>query len=425
MVEFQDFQFPRPPTHHGESSHLSLGLDFKSSFESYSSHSPTSHSPKKSDTLPFRLDTPPASDPEEEDSNHFLYFKNKKLPDLPRAAPPTPGPSPDLRAAVENRLKGAKSTEFRSTGGYKEISHLSGDQLEYPSLRRALSHSSLAPSSRLSSGSSTLREPGFSEFLDLSDDDIAEETPQNLESPSRDSSSTPTAMSPNLVAQQPQSVITLTPPYSSRPATAAAFEIARIAKRYNFDLVYVANLWPEKSRPQTLSPEQEDSSSFNSDFSAKSSAGMTGRLLAAYGLENAPSPFQISTTVHGNVLRSKGWVEYRTQEPDNDEFPRGYACAFYTGNYSKTDSVISSTSSIKSSKIDRGIVFAAYRKPRADGSIIGLGSDEAELARIHQDAETLVEMLIDIHVANRQRQPGSKSQHIGETGPMPRQRLRA
>lgn len=425
MVEFQDFQFPRPPTHHGENYSAFSSSNAKSSFESYGRRSPKSYSPQKPDAVPPRIDTPPASDPEEEDINGSLYFINKKLPALPCAAPPTPGPSPELLPTLQNRLKGAKSTEFRSQAAHRDKPRLLDDHFDYPSLKRALSHSSLTSSSRVSSGSSTLREPGFGEFMDLSDDDIAEESSQSLTCSSRAASSTPTASSPSTGAPQSQLPITLTPPYSSRPATAAAFEIARIAKRYNFDLVYVANLWPDKARPQTSSPEQEDSSSFNSDFSSRSSSGMTGRLLAAHGLENAPSPFQISANVHGNVLRSKGWVEYRNQEPTEKEFPRGYACAFYTGNYSKTDSFHSSNSSIKSSRIDRGIVFAAYRKPRSDGSMVGMGSDEVELAKIHQDAETLVEMLIDIHVANRQRQYGSRSQLVDETGPMPMHRSRA
>lgn len=424
MVEFLDFQFPRPPTHHGENYTTSSGSNAKSSFESYGRQSPKSYSPQKPVAVPPRIDTPPSSD-HEDDFNGSLPFINKKLPALPRGAPPTPGPSPELPPTLENRLRGAKSTEFRRQSENRDKPRLLDDHFDYPSLRRALSHSSITSSNRISSGSSTLREPGFQEFLNLSDDDIAEESSQSLTSSSRATSSTLTASSPLVAAAQAQLPITLTPPYSSRPATAAAFEIARIAKRYNFDLVYVANLWPEKARPQTSSPEQEDSSSFNSDLSSRSYSGMTGRLLAAHGLENAPSPFQISANVHGNVLRSKGWVEYRDQESTDKQFPRGYACAFYTGSYSKTDSFHSGTSSIKSNRIDRGIVFAAYRKPRADGSIACLSSDDVELAKIHQDAETLVEMLIDIHTANRQRQYGSKSQLVDETGPMPMPRGRA
>lgn len=245
-----------------------------------------------------------------------------------------------------------------------------------------------------------------------------------MSSSAQNTSPAPSVLAPSVASNRNHSLLTLSPPYSSRPATVAAFEAARIAKRYNFDLVYVVNLWPDKTRSSTSSLNQEQRASFDSRSSASSSAAMAGRLLAAYGLECVNSPFQISANIHGKILRSGGWIEYRNQEDCPNEFARGYACAFYTGRYSKNDSIHSNASTtVKPSLVDRGIVFAAYRKPRDDGSVLGIHSDKAELAKVYQDAEALVEMLIDIHVANKLRQPTSQPQDVDETGPMPVQRL--
>ena len=69
-------------------------------------------------------------------------------------------------------------------------------------------------------------------------------------------------------------------------------------------------------------------------------------------------------------------------------------------------------------RIDRGVVFAAYRKPREDGSL--RCSDAKELDAIKHDAEGLVEMVIDMHAAHRLRQAPLFTQQ-DDTGPMPAQ----
>lgn len=422
---FEDFQFPQPPIRNGEISPASSASNQMLSFELSGQRSPRSCSPRKTEIGPNRLDTPPASDLEDDDFRCPRYFRNKKLPELPHGALPTPGPSPELSPVLDSQLRESRSIDILNKAVYQDIHRQLHECLEQPPLRRTLSRSSL---SLLTSGgslsNSTLREPDVIDFLNLSDDDIAEISPDSPTMSSEPDHSPPSTLAPTISPRQRQSLLTLTPPYASRPATAAAFEAARIAQRYNFDLVYVVNLWPDVSGPPTVGPE-EDTASFDSDFSAKPSRGMTGRLLAAYGLHNVKSPFQISAGVHGKILRSGGWIEYRNQEARSDEFARGYACAFYTGQYSRSGSIVSSnsTSSSKVKQSDRGIVFAAYRKPRADGNMMGVGSSKSELADVHQDAEALVEMLIDIHVANRLRQPLLRSHDPDETGPMPMQPL--
>ncbi|KAJ4310508.1 hypothetical protein N0V84_010935 [Fusarium piperis] len=418
---FDVYQFPRPPTHSGETSTISTS-EPKSSIEAPSERSFRPRSLEKRDDGVSRLDTPPSSDLDDDEIRGPRHFLNKELPALPQRKPPTPDTSPELRPIPDSQLRGSKSIDFLNKAVYKDIRRQLAETLDQQSLRRSASQSSLAPStSRLSVSSSTLREPDFHEFLNLSDDDIAESGPEGLD----DLDESPTSSTaPSTIDSPRQSLLTLTPPYASKPATAAAFEARRIANRYNFDFVYVVNLWPGHARSQT-SGSDRDTASFNPVSSGKQRNTMAGRLLAAYGLESVKSPFQICPSAHGKILRTPGWTEYRPTEIRDDEFARGYACAFYTGEYSRAESDTSrhSASSARSMKTDRGIVFAAYRTPRVDGSMAGLSSSPAELASIHKDAEALVEMLIDTHDANRHRQLQHKSHHSEETGPMPKQRL--
>lgn len=129
---------------------------------------------------------------------------------------------------------------------------------------------------------------------------------------------------------------------------------------------------------------------------------MTGRLLAAYGLPSIMSPFRISTPVHQKVLRSGNWLEYRCETATIEEFSRGYSCSFYTGyipdGRDQPVELGGSEAKMKKRKCkapNRGVVFAAYRLPRPDGS--DNGSDTKELEALRRDAETLVDMLININ----------------------------
>lgn len=133
----------------------------------------------------------------------------------------------------------------------------------------------------------------------------------------------------------------------------------------------------------------------------------------------------ISPDVHTKVLRQDGWLEYRSEHARQDEFSNGYSCAFYAGvSYdgrraeNPTDpNIITLSEKRRSQQLkNRGIVFAAYRLPNPDGTT--LLSDKAQLQALHQEAETLVEMLLDIHKTNRSRHPTEKSD-TEETGPLP------
>jgi hypothetical protein len=407
IAGLNSYQFPKPP---------GLSSEPPGLIDSCSSKSLRPKPPALL-ILPHRVDTPPSSEPEED-------FDPRKIrgTEPQNAAPPTPGSSPCLSPKSGPRLRDSKL--FDSIYGDLEergVERLSG-AYEGSTESNRNSHSSHKPSRHDSVCSSTLREPDFSEFLSLSDDDIAESAPEN----NNDEAPQSLPLMALSISSTPQvsSLLTLTPPRrASRPATAAAFEAARIANRYDFDLIYVVNLWPDKS-PASRSSTSSDILAV--DQADNGQRPLVGRLLAAHGLHHVPSPLQISSTVHSAVLRADGWVEYRNSAAEYHDLARGYACAFYTGQYAKGGSIDANApvSGVRlSEQINRGIVFAAYRKPRAGDCKLGTDLKEEELGKLHADAEALVEMLIDIHVANRQRQPLTPTQLADELGPMPSTQL--
>lgn len=348
---------------------------------------------------------------------------------------PLPDPEPDeLEIWQGVELQRPKSLDA-SSGVSKEATL---------ALRRSISLSTLPTPKSSSKLNPILKEPTFSDFLSLSDDDIADDTPDTVAQPHTSSKSPRCTLPPDppVLVSSPQisvgtQLLTLSPPLSTRPATAAAFEAARIAARYKFDLVYVVNLWPshmgcsrnlavtEESSPVSPVAHTDPAAGQTTLNSHTPRVGMTGRLLAAYGLPFIMSPFRISASVHLKMLRSGGWLEYRRGNGETGDFARGYSRSFYTG-YSPDGRgwpVEGETAQGKPKKRrakapNRGIVFAAYRLPRTDES--STGSDAAELDALGRDAETLVDMLIDIHMTQRQRRPVALLRClVGETGPLP------
>lgn len=389
-----------------------------------------------------RPDTPPLSDHEECPSPLPL-----RVVKTPPAVPPrdclTPEPSPSLSPVLEDddgnrKSDGMPSQEMQSPRPVS-LGNPETSRFDVTPLRKALSDSTLSASTPLRSRDPVLKEPSLDEFLSLSDDDIADGRPQ-APSPSQPPTCglPPDPPSPSSPAEKTRCypLLTLSSPLTSRPATAAAFEAARIAARYKFDLVYVVNLWPknlgitqhkayEPARTARLTALGDPLDGQASLACINPRTGMTGRLLAGYGLPSVMSPFRISAPVHQKVLRTDGWLEYRSEHAAADEFSRGYSCSFYTGvglqgsTGSGPDSSASPTLNSKKKRPqpnNRGIVFAAYRLPRLDGTT--LASDLTELDALYADAETLVEMLIDIHSRQRARHPVARYD-ADETGPMP------
>ena len=306
----------------------------------------------------------------------------------------------------------------------------------------------------------SFHEPDFFDFFDLSDDDIAEAVPPSIVDPDE--------FKPSFVEEpQARHVITLAPimapttleshekrikfrgttlfttprphlvpqPIRTHPAaTAAALEVAQMASRFKFDLVYVLNLWPEPTHQLStgytqlhnilLQPQQQP---FVPHPDCQPQRHMAGRLLAAYGLATCQSPFNISAAVHSKILQTDGWIEYRSLESEPAEFARGYACAFYQGSFDRDDSTMDGTgdfpnhefsTSVSHASIDRGIVFAAYRKERAGG--LSVASSMDELDELRHCAESLIDTLIDMDMAEQKRAMRGGPAYYDLTGPMPR-----
>jgi hypothetical protein len=248
-----------------------------------------------------------------------------------------------------------------------------------------------SPSSSVSG--SSLEEPDVSDFFSLSDDNVAEGRLDDCDvSEMLRLVETPVTVAPSVSSLpfRDGPLMILEPPDASRMAAIAAFEAARIATRYKFEMLYVVNLWPESD-----SNRDRDSAV----ALPPSTREMTGRLLAAYGLHNVPSPFQISSDVHVKILQSEGWLEYRDEEASAGKFARAYACTFYPGRLHderSSESASSVTQSSETNAIDRGLVFAGYRMPSPDGSMPCTSIEE--LAYLRRDVEALVELLVDIQV---------------------------
>ncbi|GAO16151.1 uncharacterized protein UV8b_02548 [Ustilaginoidea virens] len=406
-----EFQFPKPTAQNGDSCSSSHSFDTTRLAGVARLPSPRCCSPLESSPSTPRLNNPPSPHLEDVGSASQRPIAKPGNPNLP-ACPPTPARLPNEASRSGAQLRGVRSADALDKSPFRVIEDRMGDLFDRWSLNRSYSQSSIAPSAH-SFCSSTLREPGVKEFLNLSDDDIAESAPESpaLGPLRRLTTSALPPMDLSISSSEPlaSALLTLTPPRASRPAAAAAFEAARIARRHDFDLVYVVNLWPDTSKPIHGHGTQKP---------------MIGRLLAAHGLHHVPSPLQVAADVHSRILRADGWIEYRNHEAMPQDFARGYACAFYTGQYPRNPSArcASPVSGVRlSERIDRGIVFAAYRKPRDGNGGLGRDLGEEELGELHRDAEALVEMVLDIHVANRNRQQAWRASLADETGPIPAQ----
>ncbi len=438
----------------------SLGSDV--SHRSSSVYPSTSGDDPSSELMDFSFPTPPRET--EGNSRQHRGFGSKSLtrPDSISLSPKTQidrkrssggaQPSPDETDGSAYRRIPSRPLSLSSGAGIKH---------DNKALRKSISLSGL-PTPEVAGPESdpTLTEPSVTDFLSLSDDDIADGhvSPQTKPRTKPPASNPPTfglppkpslAFTPSRI-KGPDQMLTLSPPLASRPATAAAFEAARIATKHQFDLVYVVNLWPSHmSRPSLSSPLNQlcgtpvatspvrstkpsppespvsHSSGYDSGFESRAPAphpntntprtgGMTGRLLAAYGLPSIMYPFRISAIVHQKVLRTPGWLEYRNGTGAQDEFARGYSCAFYTG-HSPSRTTTPGNNKRHKMAANRGIVFAAFRLPRADGTPIACEGEQLEA--LYADAEALVDMVIEIHTPQRRGRELVRRCVAGDAGP--------
>ncbi|KAK4180801.1 hypothetical protein QBC36DRAFT_11164 [Triangularia setosa] len=370
--------------------------------------------------------------PSEQEGSLAISFGPAPIPTPPCSPPESPPVSPSLVPLPLAGTYGTKLGLIEPPERSRSI-HVFGEQPpKYPAKvpRKAPSLSTLTMTRTMAKSNTILKEPSLDDFMALSDDEILDgfPVPPHLQRPS------PNPPSPNppsfplppdppmvLTPRRPSAtypLLTLSPPLASRPATAAAFEAARIAAKYNFDLVYVVNLWPNDmglSRPSSRrspyppSPPQTPVFASTPSVRRTPSRRITGRLLAAYGLSSIKYPFRISAPVHEKVLRTEGWLEYRSDEFKEGEHARGYMCSFHTCYHPSKHETLDSSSA---KKPNRGIVFAAYRNSPMD-------NNEAQLELLREDAETLVDLLIDIHSTQRERKPSARRYAAEETGPLP------
>ncbi|KAL1840176.1 hypothetical protein VTJ49DRAFT_750 [Mycothermus thermophilus] len=322
--------------------------------------------------------------------------------------------------------------------------HTPATRRSVKSLRRSTSMSGLA---RRKSLVPALKEPTVDDFLALSDDDIADGANNRARTPACHPPSS--ALSPHsspfrapVWTGPDHPMLTLSPPLAARPAAQAAIEAARIAAKYRLDLLYVVNLWPSHmSRPSRSSPfdgafgsrvalsphdlsfgttpsppESPMSSGYDSSGGCESprrgtGLAMTGRLLAAYGLDSVQYPFRISAPANLKALRANDWLEFRNDKAARNEYAVGYSRAFYTGHSPARagNGAATSTSHLTTSEDrvnkgfwpppNRGIVFSAFRVADERGNLIL--SDQAELREMYREVEGLVNMLIDLHKGQR------------------------
>lgn len=382
------------------------------------------------------LQTPPPSAQQDKSFDSMLSLSLTSLSHgqlTPAASPrliPLPAPEPNELHEIPSSQPGSPRSRTVTPVRKKPIL-----ELKTPTSRLSTARST--PSIRVNT---ILREPSFDDFLTLSDDDIADEltNEQLLSQTSHMTCSEPSSNHLPLnrlgsifsahMAPENYPMLTLSPPLASKPATMAAFEAARIASKYHFDLVYVVNLWPSQngcsqlngfSKRSSMSSLSTSTTLLNSpsspsaSFSAMSTDDntglpfslahdfrpMTGRLLAAYGLHSLENPFRISAPTHRKILGCNEWLEYRNPDVAENDFALGYNCSFYTGyTPPRPFSVLgekASTSSVK----NHGIVFAAYRL--SSNAAAKTGSSKKELKELRNDAESLVNMALDTYMDHK------------------------
>lgn len=327
------------------------------------------------------VETPPPSD--QDDFSIPSLTKHAPKPLISTMSQLTPEPSPDMLPCRDSVL-----SELESQDG-----ELKRESLSAPSSKRVTASTvplldddwrdSYIPAPQESTSPEpkiVFDEPHVREFLSLTDDDLAEIKVVSPSKPPKRRAPPPPILSPNVRTNTPAKRIMT--PQSPHVASneVAAWEAARIAKKYDFDVVYVANFWPSgmnhlhnpqepRSKWQDTKTTSPTSTSFatgpeipininstprNSIQNSINVQGelsspvsdccpnsarttprvpnrLNGCLLAGYGLDTIQAPFRLSARLHKKILRSEGWIEHRNSEAKDNEFARGYARSFYTG----------------------------------------------------------------------------------------------
>ncbi|KAI8954780.1 hypothetical protein F4801DRAFT_449649 [Xylaria longipes] len=296
--------------------------------------------------------------------------------------------------------------------------------IPFPKLRKSASTSTLSNLTSQVSKDRVLKEPTFDDFYALSDDDIAESRPptpapltpaKNIHGSHRSSRPPQAQASQHVTLKAKRQEITSpdTPTYchlltlSYSPTnpidTLGALRAALIARKYDFAVLYVLSLWPLGGDrcldvPATTvasEPEPAEGTATKRPASARGPK-ISGRLLAAYGLGEVPSPFEIATDTHLAALDCDRWNEYRNVDAGPNDISRGWIRPFYSDYTPVSVSSKATGSPSNDHPKDRGIVFAAYSKQTLNPLIPMIASPEQELLlqHLYTDAKNLVEALI-------------------------------
>lgn len=379
---FQGFSFPKPPSNRSSADSGSLSFPGLSEDRTSWPNSPLS-----------RLGTPPSEELELPSPSPTGSRTERPLSIPPTSSTPKlsldVGPLSDWHLEDDHELEILNETLCADIQRQLDQSLTATSLASHSRENSQITTDSTSPASSISR--SSLQEPDVSDFYTMSDYSIAGHILDDSDLPSVAETHVTVAPSVSSLPFRDGPLLFLEPPSTGRMAAVAALEAARIATRYKFDMLYVVSLWP--CNTTNWSAASDDAAS------AIPPDAMTGRLLAAHGLHNCPSPFQISSDVHVKVLQSEGWLEYHDEQADDAGFGRAYTCAFYPGrfNHRRAFQPTFGTESAQGNVIDRGLVFAGYRKTDEDG--LTPGASREELAYLRHDVEALIGLLIDIHMA--------------------------
>ncbi|KAI3320006.1 hypothetical protein HD806DRAFT_243353 [Xylariaceae sp. AK1471] len=393
-------------------------------------------------------DSPPTSE-SDEDNRKLKIYRSKSLHALA-------SPHPDVGRVVSVNFSPMITNHSRSKESVRETW---GDRLEDPRLNSSpASNNESIPRSRLirkSASTSTLsvltshfindhvlKEPTFDDFYALSDDDIAESRPPT---PAHDARVPPTPPPKDMPTpfrknRLPQALTSqnaafkpahdeITPPCTPTnshllaltysPTTPldsfGALWAAKLARKYDFVVLYILSLWPiggdsclDVSTNTTASEPRSTNTTLTEKLGTSAMASKTtGRLLAAYGLNEVPSPFEIATETHLAALDCDHWNEYRNIDARPDDISRGWIRPFYS-DYTPVSGPAEAAGTLShEDPKNRGIVFAAYSKQISKHGIPTKTSAEQELLlqQLYSDAKDLVEALVQ-HPSEPRKAPG-------------------
>ncbi|KAI1266754.1 hypothetical protein F5Y18DRAFT_346876 [Xylariaceae sp. FL1019] len=343
----------------------------------------------------------------------------------------SPRPLIDLVSPVKDYRRLRSRLSIRETWGSRPHdahihSSLSRDIEGIPRsrlVRKSASTSTLSILTSQIAKDHVLKEPTFDDFFALSDDDIAESRPPTPEPDARDPPTPPPKDSPEAKRKSLRKSATpqlstmptrarkggeLTPPYTptqsqvhilqlpyspTRPREVhGAVMAADLAQKYNFSVVYVLKLWPADedaaSDARTSRVQRHDANLNEAPARIVRTPPVTGCLLAAYGLHEVPSPFEVVTETHMAALKNDHWNEYRNANAVENEISRGWMRPITLED--------PEDAAVEHSK-ERGILFAAYAKQTPKHIIPMTCSPEQTsiLQQLHLDASMLVKALME------------------------------